>query len=341
MIVLLAAVVLLLAVGAAVVLAATGLAGRRDREGLGLPLVPVVVGGVVVVVLLLVVATTGLGGARSTLGDGPELEHDPEAAVEEEGERTALRGEAASFDAFVTVDGRGPGLRPLPSVAGLEPGDVISVTGVGFVADADGVVAQCESVDSTVCRNLLPIRTDGDGRLEVPYRLEDGDRGDVLVAEVDLDRGVARLTFGPAVPAAALWPAGDGTLRLRGVEAGRRVSVLRCPRGASALDACEAVGRVVAAADGTASFGVEGRRDSTVVVVGPAGDVVAEPVDLVVTEDGPSARVDVDLPPAQLLTGFGTALALLAIGVVLVRRTDWRAPAEAATPELDAAASVT
>jgi hypothetical protein len=342
-IILVAAVVLLLVVGVAAVLVATGVAGaRRDSgERLGVPVAVPVLGGVAFLVFLLLfpfAAILGLSDVRSNSGDpdgvAPSGAEREEAVEPTDGDPLPLAGAAATFDGRVRISVDGSSVRPLPSVGGLEAGDVVSVTGEGFLGHAGGAVAQCHRTGDPICRNLVPVLTDGEGRVQVPYRVEGPPSGDILVVEVDLQRGAARLAFGavPADPRIAVSAA--GRVSVRGAVAGSELAVLRCRTDAADLEACSTVGRVRVAADGTGSTIVEPRRDSMVTLVDAEGAVLVEPVRLSVPR---RAAADVDLAPTQLVLGFGLALALLGVGIVLVRTTDWRAPAEAATPFLDAA----
>ena len=336
MIFLLAAVVLLLAVGVAAVLAATGVTGSRGEgsDRVGVPALVPVVGVVVAVPVVLIVAVLGLGGLRSSAGrpevpsGPPRPEPDPETDAP-----IAIHGPAATFEGTVTIDIGGSDVRPLPAIGGLEEGDVVYVAGAGFLDHADGVVAQCDRRDAATCRNVLPILTDGEGRLRVPYRVEGPTSGGLLVVEVDFDRGAARLGFG-AVPRTTTLVVSDDHLAVRDAPPGQELSVVRCPTDAADLGACDTVGRVRVAVDGTATARVEPARDSMVTVTDDTLEVLAEPVRLLAAR---RSAAEVDLAPSQLAGGFGVALLLVAVGIALVRTTDWRAPAEAATPFLDAA----
>ena len=349
MIVLLAVVLLVLLVGVAVVSAATGVAGggRRDGDGVGIAAALAVPAAVAaVVVLLLVVVVFGLGGARSGRAPAPERPGDgaeSTAAPAEDGERdqrppVPLEGPPARFDGRVSIDEDDSPLRPLPIVGDLAAGDVVEVWGEGFLEHAHGTVAQCASVDAISCRNLLSILTDGEGRLRVPYRVEGERNGEVLVVEVDFDRGAARLAFG-TTPSLAVLTVDDvtATVTIRGAPPAERVTVRRCDDGAETVEACRDVGSIRAGSDGTASVPLVAGEDADarLTLVDGAGNVLAEPVRV----RAPVARpdLDVELEPRQLVVGFGIALLLLVVAITLIRTTDWRAPAEAATPFLDAA----
>lgn len=351
MIALIAGVLVVLLVGVAVLGGAAGVAGvgrhgRHEGTGLAAALaVPAAVTGVIVVLLAL--AVFGLGAARSGRGADPAEGGDAAERAESpppppsldssaEDDALALVGPAATYDGRVTLDaGRSP-LRPLPVVAGVREGDLVEVLGRGFVGGYEGVLAQCERADSERCRNVVPVLTDREGRLRVPYRLEPSTSGEVLVAEVDLDRGAARLVFGAPSARAILEVRAGTRVSVRDAVPGEGVSLRRCRPEVTRLGDCETVGRSTVGRDGTASFRTTGSRadGALLTLVGSDGEVVAEPVRLTSPARAPSV---VELSSWRLLVGFGLAILLLAAAVFLIRTTEWRAPAEAATPFLDAA----
>ena len=344
--------VLVVAVGVALVGAAVGAARDGGRVGASLAVPAAVVGGLAV---LLVLAVLGLGAARSappeepdaaagTASVDPKSDEDAETApggaeaTAAPAEPSSIGGAPARFDGVVAVDGGESPLRPLPVVAGLAEAAVVEVRGDGFVDRAEGVVAQCDRVDARVCRNVLPVVTDEAGRVRVPYRLEGPASGRLVVVEVDLDRGAARLAFGAWVrstaPTVSVADAGR-TVVVRGAAPGERISVLRCPTDVGSLAECRAVARPSVSGTGSATVEIDpGARDGAplIAVLGRDGTPLAEPVRVDAT---PRPRVDVTLEPARLFGGFGMAMALMAVALVLLRTTDWRAPAEAATPSFD------
>lgn len=334
--------VMLLVVGVTVIVAATGLAGTRTdgtRLG-GIGLAAPILGVGAAVVVLLLAAVVGLGGLRSTVGgsDADLPRHrsaEPEPEPEREpGEPVPVVGPLAAFDGHVSISVDGSGVRAMRPVGDVQAGDVLYVSGEGFLDHAEGVVAQCEQATAPRCRNVLPILTDGAGRLRVPYRIDGPASGDVLVVEVDLVRGAARLVFGAPALAPALSVSAGGDVIVERAPAGSVVSLVRCPAGAADLDACELADRLAVAADGRATGRVGFARESMVTLVDADGVVLVDPVPLVAAL---RPDVEVALAPAQLLGGFGLAIVLLAVGIALIRTTDWRVPAEAATPALDAA----
>ena len=351
MIVVAVVVVLVLLVGVGVVVAATGAASSSDGDGDGTgwsaaAIVPVV--GAVLVVLL-AVTVLGVGGSVVDLGGSGEepvegrvdevpIERAPEDDDDADDEPVALAGSPATYEGRVAIERGASALRPPPVVDELAAGDVVEVRATGFVEHAEGLVAQCPRADSAVCRNVVPIVTDGAGRVRVPYRVETAPSGEVLVVEVDLDRGTAQLAFGAAPSRPELSVRGRAAVAIRDAVPGDRLALRRCEPDADALDECETVGRpIVVAAEGTASAPIQGMAGgaSLLVLTGPDGRVLAEPVRMVLAPR--SSATKVDLSSMQLLVGFGVTLLLLGVAVALIRTTDWRVPAEAATPFLDAA----
>jgi hypothetical protein len=343
-VIVLAAVALLAVLaGAAAIGAAATLGDRQQRQGAGLGAVmaiPVAVGAVIVVLLVVIV---GVGGARSSRGDDEGTTGvaapDTHVATRVEGSGAGLSGPPARLDGRVTIDGSASPLHAFPVVA-VHAGDVLDVRGHGFTGATTGVIAQCLRADARRCRNLVTVTTGQDGTLRSPYRVEGAASGAVLVVEVDLDRAAARLDFradGVARAGATLHAAG-GRVTIRGVPPGEPVTLLGCPRGITSVDGCATIARPVAAADGTASVDLEDAyitSGTQLALVDAARAVVAGPLDLAAR---PRPRPDVTLAPGRVVSGLALAVLLIGVAVRLIRSTDWRAPTEAATPYLDAAA---
>lgn len=299
----------------------TGPAGSGRTEGgsggewrwvaLALPI------AVMVVLLVAVVAVFGLArGTRDTTAGAPPPTVDREPL--------AIDGPAAPVEAVVVVTANRGGLRPSPVVAGIGAGDVLDVRGIGFVGDSDGVIAQCDAVGGRQCRNVFPVRTDGDGALRVQYRLTAMPPGGAVVVEVDQDRGGALVGAG-AAPVVRL---AGGTVAISGAVAGTDLTVLRCGRRDDVAADCREGRTLTVAADGTARGAVgDVREGDRLVLVNAAGIVVTEPLQL----DAPiePAADDVDLDGRRVVAGLLVALTLVGVAAQLIRGTDWRVPAEA------------
>jgi hypothetical protein len=239
-------------------------------------------------------------------------------------------------------------LAPPPVLDRVVDGDVVDVTASGFFADATGEVMVCRPegahARSSTCGRGYPVRTDGRGRARFQYQLLHvaacgRDDGCTLVVDVDEVQGVARLVVGdegpvPARVAAASSSRGRDTVEVdvTGAVPGHTAAVLQCPARATATTACHRAGRpMLVRPDGTAHTTVPlAPSTRRLVVVDGTGIVVAPPVTLRALRS-PIVHYD----PARVAAGILLAIALAALAIALVRATDWRPPAEAATPDLD------
>lgn len=312
-----------------------GAPSHPTRSGLGPPVALVALGGVVVVILLLLVAMLGIGGLRSGRSSS-EAEPAGQMSVPErvgEDPPASVAGPKSTFDGTVRLEARRSDLRPAPSIGDLEPGDVLDVSVTGFFGGAEGVIAQCPELRAPACTNVYPVQADDRGRIRVPYRVVDAVGTDTLVVEIDRERVGAALVFGEQAPGLARLTADDGTVQITGGSPGATVRVARCDADAAALGQCTIGAPLVLLRDGSGRAEITGgRKSQRIVLVDDQGIVVADPVSL---PGRPGPEVELDL--TRLAVGFALALALLGVAVALIRSTDWRAPAEAATPFLDAA----
>jgi hypothetical protein len=108
-----------------------------------------------------------------------------------------------------------------------------------------------------------------------------------------------------------------------------------CPRAARSLADCDDLdvdGSTTTAADGSATFVATRAAGDRRLVLSSGSVVVAEPVLLAARRGGTLVH-----DGRGIAAGFAIAGIFLALAVWLVRTTDWRVPAEAATPFLDAA----
>ena len=341
--------------------------GRRGAGGLAAAAGAVALA--FVVVILLVGGT--LIGLRGGAGEPDELREQREQAERRErAERAGMpaprtvvtaasttiapvasRAEAV-LDHTIRVTASGAALNPPPVLDRLQDGDVVDVRASGFLANASGMVSICESLErrASRCGHRFPVRTDDGGEARFQYQLDrDGacgrTSGCVLVVEVDEVRGLARLVFGDraTVPASvtvtpAARPAARAAVEVvvAGSTPGAAVVVVQCPAGVTTIAVCTRAsgdGAVRVEDDGTAMLTAQlAPSTRQLVVVDESGLAIAPAVTV---QRPPGLSVDYDA--GRAVGGILLAVVLAAVAVVLVRSTDWRAPAEAATPELDAA----
>jgi hypothetical protein len=260
------------------------------------------------------------------------------------------------------------GLRSF-AVDKLAERSVLDVTIIGFEEDSTGVIEQC-SVGG--CANPFPVSFDFNGRARIQYLVRDDFASGfetpstcragqpACVVRVHSDEHFAYLStvfHGPASLPPTVTVAGspanivDGTrvqVLATGFTPGDRVQAMFCV----ALDTfgskhCGRPGPVAPftiGPDGTGSttlavreghVGSEGASCGSAsrcaVVVTHPRSAVPEAFVAVEFSNGPAAQYDV----TRSIAGLGLAAALLALACFLVRRTDWRKPTEAETPELD------
>lgn len=256
-------------------------------------------------------------------------------------------------------------------IGGLRPGTVVRVRASGFHWHEHGRIQQCvtELGRLPACTEAFPVLFDGDGRADFQFavsgdfapggcragqpacslRLTGKDDSRQTSQQLVLvDEFVpGRVTVTPSRSVA------DGTtveVAVADFPAGSRaVAVLCAPptaydprrcsppkpestfmidsRGAGRTTLAAAAGRLGA---GSALCGP--RRACGIAVVVGDGYVTAAPAEVAFSL-GPG----VAYKGGRVLPGLAVAVALLAIGFALARKTDWTKPSEAATPELDAA----
>ncbi len=295
---------------------------------------------IVVVLLFVVVGRPAVGDQEPAAKESATIPTRANAEVKPR----RVTGPPAELDGVVELTADRSPLRPSPMIGGLTAGQVIEVRASGFLGDADGVIAQCDA--AVRCTNSSPVRTDSAGRASLQYRLapgKDSSRSIELVMEVDLQRASAILV-GESTPSRAQLRAiespsiDDGPVGVR-VEDARPNAILRavrCPVDAEVLATCdrrkETAARV--AADGSAEFVFEDLQRSERIVVLDGASVIGEPLDLV---GGTGPEASLELNARRVIGGFALAVLLLIAAILLIRSTDWRAPAEAGTPFLDAA----
>jgi hypothetical protein len=261
------------------------------------------------------------------------------------------------------------GFAVVPVLDRLADGTVLQVAASGFVPDTDGVVAVCRHTPSgpARCRGAFPVRFDGAGDARFQYLVArqgagrcGPDDGCVLaVTGVDERQGTAATVFDAAAPAPGqvtitpqtrLEDGQDVQVALTGFPAGARLQLVQCvPPGQPVAERCGAPGPIVALTvgeDGRASASFPVRAGSVGSGRHPCqrGRLCAVAV---ITSDGAvrtrfapitfSAGRGASYDASRLALGLLAATALAGLATWLVRTTDWRAPSEAATPELDAA----
>lgn len=226
-------------------------------------------------------------------------------------------------------------LEPPPVLAGMDAGDLVRVRVRGFPARASGALGLC---DRDVCRDTVPILTDGRGDTDVAYRLgaDCGAPSCALVVDVGGVVGSAVTVFGatPPAPLAVVRVERTGSrvdVVVRGARPGATLTILACPENAIRRSGCRPLGDapVVAGAGGQASLRAVAAATAARVVVADVGtgETIAWPVDI------PHATVVVVRPEygrARVTTTLLVALLLVMVAAWLVRSTDWGPPAEAA-----------
>jgi hypothetical protein len=337
-VVLVLVVVAAVTIGVAIAGGAAGLLGDRSGGGrVGVVAVPATIGMVVLVVLVLVLVVGAVGMGRTASGP-PDAEETTGAdvttgaEVADDVEPQGIDGPAAAFDATIRI-APVDALR-LPVVVGdLAAGDVVEVHGDGFPADAEGVVAQCENSRDHRCDNIASVRSDNAGRVRTAYRLGPESSGGALVVEIDFARAAATLVFGAAEidPPPLLQISGRSLVVSRGAPRASLV-VAHCAVDAAVVGDCDTGASLVLDAAGSGRVDVDRPdRGARLILLDAQGAVAAGPV-LVAERPSPPVHID----SGRLVVGLGLALLLVLAAALLVRTTDWRVPAEAATPALDA-----
>jgi hypothetical protein len=368
---LLVVVVAAVAVAAAAGAAASGREGA-DRSllgGAGPPLI--LLGGIAAVVVLgAVVAVTvgfrGGGGADEEAATAPpstSVPTEPRAAPVSPDEEPDLPQAPSATGPEVTVRAGGA-----PTVIDRIPGSTVLVVNAAGFEPGTGEVAQCglDAAGPSECRNAFPVEFGAEGTARFQYfvtdRVHDGERcgaGErpclvVVSGPEGTSQGRAFTVFrGPAPPpgtvsAGPRGPLSDGdlvTLTATGFPPAIRLLVAQCPAEIDLRAGdCRPAESARTGPDGAAVLHLRvhaGEADG--VVCGPrqpcsirvTADAPVAPVILPVTfSAGPSARYD----GLRLAGGLVLAALLLALGWYVLRTTDWREPAAAATPEMDRAA---
>lgn len=319
----------------------------RDRAMAGGAVMAALAVAAVVVVLAFGALVVGVGGGSDESPQwGPS---DRESSERESPERgvvvrqsvTLDAGEVVHLGARPTADAR----LPLGVVPDVDGGDVLRIRVSGLAPGEGGRVEQCvmRGLDATDCHNRFPVQVGPEGVALFQYQLQRG-RGacgpvDGCVVVVSDGEHVASaytvFGAGPPEPAAVrLVPPGPYRagqrveVEVAGVPAGTEAGVVVCSARCDDV-APLAVAGAVASAEVSLPGGCDDRRCTLHVTgLGAAG---AEAV--VAFAAPPGVRYDA----ARVAAGLALAFAFLAIAALLIRRTDWRAPSEAATPELDAA----
>jgi hypothetical protein len=211
---------------------------------------------------------------------------------------------------------------------------------------ARGSAQQCIRVAGGVddCRNAFPVQVGDDGTAYFQYEVLRGSAScdssaSCVLTVTDGDNGaaLAYTVFDERAPAPAtvrVRPRGPyrvGTtlhVEVAPVAPGTDLSIAFCN------PTCRSEGIATGNRDGVAAADVvlrsrceRGERCS-IIVAGLATRDAATSVRFVA---GPTASYDA----ARVLLGLAGAVVFLLVARLLVRRTDWRAPSEAATPALD------
>jgi hypothetical protein len=259
----------------------------------------------------------------------------------------------------------------LPVVDRLPARSVLRITATGFDPNASGLVEQCTVAG---CANAFPVLFDANGTARFQYLVGEAfatafDPSSTCRANAppcavhvhgqDSSAFVTTIFRDGAPPArrVAVTPSARGLsdgkpvrVEAAGFTPGERVQAMLCAAPATfGSTHCGAPGPVspfTIGADGTGrtelviregrvgSAGASCGRGATcgIVVAHPSSSVPA-PVVSIAFAAGPVARYD----SARSIAGLAAAVVLLVLAFFVARRTDWRKPTEADTPELDRA----
>lgn len=369
MILLILAVLVLIALGGAGLLG-IGILGddsRGQRTGflavLSAPLI------LAAGVLLLAVLVLGVGGRQ--LGDHepatapattvvdertPPL---PVARVRGGGSVPVVVMHAADTDRFL----------PYQPISGLVPDAVVRVQVDGFDWHERGSVRQCvvELGHLTACGEPFPVQFDGDGRADFQFAV----RGDIAPGACRIGQPTCLLkvtgesgTRQASVQTVLVDALTKGDVRIEPagpVADGQTVDVIVSgfPAGATATAVLCAPpetydARRCGRPEPTSTFAIDGtgagrttltvaagRLGSEAALCGPrrecgvsvvvGGGFVAAPVTPVQFSRGPGVAYE----GGRVLLGVLAAMVLIGAALLIVRRTDWTKPTEAATPDLD------
>ena len=258
-----------------------------------------------------------------------------------------------------------------PVAAELARRSVLRITASGFDPSAYGLVEQCTR---DRCTNSFPVVFSELGSARIQYLVRDriesaggavstcraGEPPCVVRLRTETDTAFLTTVFGDVAPTprrVSVMPSARDLVGEAGVTVvaygftpGARVHATMCAApdtgGSQRCGAPSPVASFTIASDGTGrtllvirggrvgSEGAECGRDTPcgIVVQEDASEVPA-PVVPVAFAAGPSARYET----ARVLLGLALGCGLFAVALFLVRRTDWRKPTEADTPELDGA----
>ncbi|GIU90521.1 MAG: hypothetical protein KatS3mg010_1620 [Acidimicrobiia bacterium] len=314
----------------------------RDRAMVGGAVMAALAAAAVVVVLAFGALAVGVGGGgdETPRRESPRRESPEREAVVRQSV-TLDAGDVVHLGARPTADTR----VPLGVVPGLDGGDVLRIRVSGLAPGAGGRVEQCvvRELGPTDCHNRFPVQVGPEGVALFQYQLQRGPGacgpvdGCVVVVSDGDHVASAYTVFGARAPEPVtlrLVPPGPYRagqrveVEVAGVPAGTEAGVVVCsPRCDDVTPLADA--GAVASAEVSLPGGCDDRRCTLRVTgLGAAG---AEAVVAF------AAPLGVRYDAGRVAAGLALAVAFLAIAVLVIRRTDWRAPSEAATPELDAA----
>jgi hypothetical protein len=356
-------VLLVLGALAAAGISALGGSDRFLARGTGLPLAVLGAAGAGLVVVVL--AALGLFGVRGGPGEGSAHQETPSTAPADQtsgeaGAPVTAGPVAVEAGPDVVLSAGAIAARPLDRLPGKA---VLRLTATGFEPATSGQVAQCLATleGFRSCANPFPVQFDGNGAARVQYLITDrvqatgacGASDPPCVVVVSDGDGAVRASvltvFGdPAPPAGRVTVeprsglSGDDivTVRASGFPPDRPLVAAQCPATAAAggcdgsiagrtgPDGAAVLQLVVRSGDRNGFSCGAGSPCAITVVAGAAVPPVATPLSFAA---GPTARYE----PRRLAAGLGLALLLLVLSAWVVRATDWRGPAEAATPEMD------
>lgn len=358
MLVLVAAVVVVVVLGGALLLVTGAGAVLRDRVlGASLTVLGVAVGGLVLVVLAVLVGVGARGGGddgrpegaspTSTIGSRPAPTATSRAPATDRGSAPAAPARADGDEPLRLVAGApSDPPTPVPVLDRLTDGEVQHIRAEGLRPGTRGQVRQCHATADgfAACTNAFPVRAGPSGTAVFQYQLrspngECGARETCVVVVADgTHTAFAYTVFGEKAPR----PARLAVEPAAPYRVGQRVHVTvdgLPPHGTAGLafctPRCGAAVRVVADAAGHTRGTVmlrsrcEGHGCAVALVGAGARDTTVAVRFVPAPTPTYEAR--------RILTGLLGAAVLLLLAWFVARRTDWRPPSEAATPQLDTA----
>lgn len=318
-------------------------------------------------------ALRGIGGGGNDGGNDTPRPNAPEVATQRIADPVPPAARVARPPGHpiipVLASDSGSGVRLL-TVDRLEPQSIVQVRAAGFMAFERGFVQECvaELGHLTTCTGRFPVQFGEDGGADFQYQIPSssapgGCRYGQATCTLEVrgtkstKRGEVQIVVGEARAGKILVSSLDGVRDGQALT----VSVSGFPANTPATAMlCALVGgydvRHCGIGPGTAALAVGADGSGRANLVADTGAIGADSVQcgprnacgvLVVTQEGfvaaPAVPLHFSLGPgasyngSRLAVGLSLGGLLVVVAIILVWRTDWTKPTEAATPEVDAA----